>query len=492
MLKSLQKSFQERLPAGLSDTANARLERTLRHYVQEVIRKTGMMDEQEILRESFDSMASWFRRNTAQISYPTVVDEPESPPLLKAVSAPAVVPLRQAPAPAPATATATATAWQPKDFLQPQEQVVKYRETEHNLLLNSKDRNWLMNSAENRYNFSIQLGGSSIPQAKGPQPTIQVRFRNITRIEFIKTIMPIEGLHVAVPRAIDPVSKAVIAAPEQAFLSSLSYPFVHVTMDELQGNNVGTNEQIDQSLAICQFDAMWKSDHYASERQINRGYTLFFPKFMKAQRVYAPSPLASLQKMSFKLLNPEGTLLSDAPDSIAIQHVIYSSQTTGSILYSEPAATASTAAYLFLQTSEWFHLWTFSKLDRLLIGGLDTIAGQEPTSIEFNNWLQYADGHTIVGIAHGATRATLVDGANDCGYANWIIIRNRFVNPESTGDCSRYLFAGAAGETAFANALTAHLYSGAGALNLNRQVQLTLRIVTRELDSASNVRPDNI
>jgi hypothetical protein len=516
MLESLRKTIGSRLPAGFTESSDARLQRTLNHYIKEVIRVQGFINEQDILRETFDSMAGWFRRNTEQITAsgpafkpnPVAAPLPEPIPLrsfgeeedpiavfakiraARAAAAPAVaspialsdlMPLSKADA-----ATGSGTAIQPKDFLQRQEDVMKYRETEYNLVLNSKDRNWLNGKAENRYNFSVQLNGGSGPQGNALQTTILNRFRNITRIEFIKAIIPIEGLEVVVPRG------GGGAAPADAFLSPLALPFIQIMMSEYQGNNYGTNETVDRSLAICQYDSQWRTEHNGGSL-INRGYTLFFPKFMKAQRLYAPTPLANLQSMSFQLLNPENRLLSPASDSFMINRIMYSSDLSGSS-YSDPTGDAAGAEYLFIQTSEWFPLWAFSTLDRIQFDGLrfsSPMPAIERAGVSLNKWLERDGGHVVVGIAYTDPSGSVIDGANDCGYANYLIIRHRFQDPV-TGDCARALFTNGPMEEKLLATQLAKYPSNGGILNLSRQVQLFLRIITRDFDAASNTRPDNV
>ena len=262
MLASLRQTFMARLPQGLTDSADIRLQRTLQHYIKEVIRVQGTMNEQEILRETYGSMSQWFRRNTEHLV----------PEMVSAKSTPI-----------------TSHMVQPKDFLQKQEDVVKYRETEYNLVINSKDRDWVNGKGQNRYNFSVQLGGTR-PQGTQLQTTITNMFRNITRIEFIKTVIPVEGLDLVTLQTCDPSSSPAVGAFDQGFYSALALPYVQVMMDEIVGNNYGTNDTIDRSLAICQYDAAWRSECVSTGTLTNRGYTLFFPKFMKAQRVYAPAP----------------------------------------------------------------------------------------------------------------------------------------------------------------------------------------------------------
>jgi hypothetical protein len=563
MLGSLRTTLGQRIPGGLTEPADKRLQRTLDHYIKEVLRIQGVMNEREILRETFDSMAGWFRRNTDALATTGAAPPagasplPPPPPVMHAVSTdpplagveeedPLVLferlkaarsgatptlslPLvQQPPQPQPQprgipelTAMETrakppvvgvpasfmstpldvlnGSAVQPKDFVQRQENVVKYREAEYNLILNSKDRNWLLNTTENRYNFTVQLNGGATPQGRGYQATLMQRLKNIVRIEFIKAILPVEGLEVVVPRACDP--SGTTPTPEAGFVSALSLPFVQVMLDEQQGNNLGTTDTIDRSLAICQYDATWKSDQ-THDPTHNRGYTLFFPKFMKAQRVFAPTPLASLQNLHFQLLNPEGLPVSCAPDSLAVRQILFSSavDVSGTCYYDRAAD--GNANYLFLQTSDYFPLWTFSMFDRVTCTGLQALPAPAVNQTAFGElagWLGRPAGHIVVGIANGAVDGTpggITMGANTSGYANWIVLRNRFTENTTTGSSSRDYFAGSSAAedtfaTQLANTSTGRLTAG-GVLNLSRQVQLFLRVITREVDSGTNVRPDNV
>jgi len=178
---------------------------------------------------------------------------------------------------------------------------------------------------------------------------------------------------------------------------------------------------------------------------------------------------------------------------------VYSSDLSGSC-YSDPSGDAAGSEYLFIQTNDWFPLWAFSKLDRIQFDGLkfsSATPATERAGLALNKWLEREDGHVVMGIAYTdpSSGSVVVDGANACGYANYLIIRNRFLDPVA-GGCERYLFAGGAvAEESLAAELAAYGSSGyqkGGVLNLSRQVQLFLRIITRDFDAASNTRPDNV
>lgn len=490
MLDTLHKTIGSKI--SLTDEMDTRLNRTLRHYINEVKPRGS---DNDVLRETYNSFIKWVDRNkpvenpvkvswsssrmtpltmapldgmtdyTTGITMP--VEEEENPldkyerikgrRAVQELASINDVPISQVPS-------------SNKDILQRQDDVVKYREMEYNLILNSKDRDWVNNVKENRYNFSIILDAATRAQGTGNQATLTNRFRNITKIEFVKIILPVEGLDVVVQR------DASTATPSTGFISVLSTPYITVTMDEINGNNYGTSEQIDKSLAVCQYDATWRSDSMTTTKNNSRGYTLFFPKFMKAQRIYAPTPLASLQKMSFTIQNPENQLLSAIPDALTIKTIAYGNLST----LTANAYKDTASNYIFIETSTYFPMWSFNLLDRIQFAGL-----KSTTNTDLMAWLQRESGHVIVDIAYRSISTGLLAlGSNDSGYSNYIIVRNRFVDP-TTGATTRNVFVD---EVATTTAITVT----GSVLNVSRQVQLSLRVTVRELDSTTNLRPDNV
>jgi hypothetical protein len=197
--------------------------------------------------------------------------------------------------------------------------------------------------------------------------------------------------------------------------------------------------------------------------------------------------------MSFQLLNPEEQILSKTPDSVAIKQVLRGDDISGN-----SSCYAGDNEYLFLRTTEYFPIWSFSQTDRIKVGGLvfaDASSATQATGNALISWLQRDEGHIVVGIANSVVATPLepIAGGNECGYANFIIIRNRMTTNTATGVCALDPFS-SDDNTFFANSFTPYPvgYEGAGVLNLSRQVQLVLRVITREYDPTTNVRPDNI
>lgn len=478
LLAKLRQAFSQRIPGGLQPEDDVKLQEFVRFHTSELLQGrgggmgipgySGSNHTQEILRRSYDSMAAWLQKQV----YESEID-PDT--LFASIPPP------------------TRPTVQQKDVLQPQEDVVKYREVEYNLVVRSQDRNWLVNTSENRYNFSVSFSQRTDQgQNVGLHPTVRNRLRNISRIEFIKAILPVEGLTVIVPR-VCPAPATPTNPVQNAFYSVLALPSVTVVVDELQGNNYGTDQEIDKALAVCQYDAVWRSDYVYNNRELGRGYSLFIPKFMKAQRVYSPAPLANLSNLSFRLEDPENNVLSSLPDSSVVSHLAFSQDVSGSCYTNDPSGN-----YIFVQTSSWFPVWSYSQMDHILFKGLAFDGAPFPSgtteSTDLLTWLQNDTGHPVVGVAYTSGSPStpyiyeVTDGANDAGYANWVVIRNRFADP-STGDTNLLVFS--TDPTFHTSVANTAIVSG-GILNLNRQTQLYLRIVTREYDATSSVRSDNV
>ena len=381
----------------------------------------------------------------------------------------------------------------PQDIIIRQQDIVKYKEIEYNIFLNSSDRNWLLNKSENRYDFSVNFNVANNSTDFPSSPSLQERFRNITRIEFVKVIVSLEGLVPIIRRTAGPVVNT------DAIVSVLSYPYVALRIAELNANGFGTNPTLDNTFAVTHQDTSWTSD----TTQKNRGFASLAPKYLKCQKIYAPTPLGSLQKLSIRLERPDGLLLSDALDVQYITNIYfgnYLKTANGNVdLVTVYQNGLSVNEYVFINTSAWFSRFMVSDTDRIVIKGFTvatTGSGSPDTNslTDFTNWINRAEGHYVVGIGYTHTSNNITDGQNAVGYANYVIIRNRFNDPTVGGAVTRQYFGGSSGlEDSLGTRLgtQASQYGTAAFINMNHQVHVALRVVCREMDGASNLRPDN-
>lgn len=361
-----------------------------------------------------------------------------------------------------------------------QEDIMKYKEIENNLIIYSADRDWLRNTQENRYNFTVNFDQANNTQGFGANPSAQHRFKNITRIEFVKAILPVESIDILQCRT------DISSYNTELNINVLGLPYIRLHVDELESNNYGTSNDLDNTFGILQYDAVWTSDTATQ----SRGYTAMIPKFIKCERKYSPTPLATLNKLSIELQRPEGGLLSKTPDTIDILNILPGIDlSSASTIY---RTTAGNSEYYFIKTVAYFNHLTAQTGNRILFKNVTVSSGTsvQQTRDEFQNFINRSEGHLIVGVAYDFS-GSVYDGTNTVGYSNYIIIRGQYEDP-TTGSIAIKPFGGSNAQNAIlaVDLLTAQ--TGGRGLNLNHQMQLIFRVITRELDSSTSVRPDNL
>jgi hypothetical protein len=370
-----------------------------------------------------------------------------------------------------------------QDLIIKQEDIQMYKETEYNLSVYSADRKWEFNTEENRFNFSVNLYSGNPTNGVSIMPKATARFRNIVKIEFVKAVMPIENTDII-------VQKSGATTYDTSYLKNVfGYPFITLNVEELDTNNFGTNDKMDNAFAILQYDANW-TDNTAS-----LGFTSYIPKHMKCQRVYSPTPLASLTKLSVRLQQPNGNLINTVPDTLDINGACLS--ITADILTFTAIGTNntnykdSTGEYIWIDCKKWFSRYQVAAGDRIQIRNLSSPTSPTAAQTDFLNYMQDPSGLMVVATAYNTSAPTLELGSNSAGYARFIIVRSKFGDP-TTGSTSVDPYGRAANNTALSTFLTTARFTSGRLINLSHQTQLIFRIVTRDYDSSSLMRPDNL
>jgi hypothetical protein len=316
--------------------------------------------------------------------------------------------------------------------------------------------------------------------------------------------MPGEGLDLLVSKS------GATSYNSDLNMNILSYPYIQVRVPELDTNNFGTNQGLNASFGVLQYDANWI---YDTSNSLARGYFAMIPKFLKCQKTYTPTPLATLQKLSFRFEKPDGTVLSTIPDTLDIKQVIPTlamtagTMTTGNSLTNtvyKYDATIETngSAYYWIQTTTYFNHWAVSKGDKINIKNLvySGATGNALTQLQdILPFLQQESGLFVVGtgVVTGSDQGTWVftDGYNSQGYANAILVRGKFIDPSLTGGLNpappgNINDAYSSGNLSFY--LTNTMPQSGRILNQSHQVQSALRVIVREMDSTGILRPDNL
>jgi hypothetical protein len=362
--------------------------------------------------------------------------------------------------------------------------VVAYKEVENNLFVYSADRDWYSatNTTDNRYNFYVTFDPANNKQTFGLNPAANVKFRNIVRIEFVKAIVPAEGLDVIIQQD----ASGVPTYTTSSVTNALSFPYLNLRIGEFDANNYGTDNNLDNAYAVLQYDANWGAD---TTNTACKGYYAFIPKSLKAQREWKPTPLATLTRLTLRLERPDGTLVQSGLDTNSVMDVVGSNEAAAlSTVY----YTASGAArYIFVKTSTYFSQFAVQKGDRILFQQfVATNAFYPESALQMMTYMNQTNGLVVVGIANDTvTPGTIVMGANTVGYANYIVFEVEMADPTTGSVAVNPFGADATAHNAFLAGST--MYSGK-LINLNRQTQFVFRVITRELDAATRLRPDNL
>jgi len=465
-----------------------------------------------------------------------------------------------------------------QDLIIKQEDIQSYKETEYNLSIYSADRNWEgVLTEQNRFNFTVNLFSGNSPTGVNLMPKSANRLKNIVRIEFVKAVIPIEATEMVVRKlsstdspnyiqallnaqavAITSVNAGVSVASTPAsnlaqlnlnklieynnligdspgtlgtygsafnhikydttYVKSVySYPFITLNVEELDTNTFGTNNSMDNAFGILQYDSNW------TDNTESLGFTSLIPKHMKCQRVFSPTPLATLNKMSVRLQQPNGNLLNAVPDTLDIKGLFLSSYASirgyfsGNIDLSGTPYSDGVGEYIWIDCEKWFSRFQVTVGDRIQIKNLTSL---QPTPAVANliNFLQNPDGLIVAGtaflkpitatdllalgltanqigngLAGTSVNQVLADNCNTAGYSKYIIVRGQFNDP-TLGNTGILPY----GNQPDNSVLSTDMFTSFTAIkpgrliNLSKQTQLIFRVITREYDSTSLVRPDNL
>ena len=375
----------------------------------------------------------------------------------------------------------------PQDVLKSQDDIIAYKELEHNLYVYSADRDWVNNTTETRYNFSVNFDPANNQSGFGYNTATNVKFKNIVRIEFVKAIMSTESFDVLATASSGASGLPAIGTPISTLNTNiLSFPYLQVRIPELNVNGFGTNDGINNAFASISYDAYWTSDSNAN----NKGYARMIPKFLKCQKVYYPTPLSTLQKLSFQIQRPDGTLVSTTSDTLDVSGVFMPSSTASGASYYKATGTTSWE-WLWISTKNYFNKFMVTQGDRIVLKNIalnSTLTALGANATNMVSFLTRAEGHLVCDVGRVTNTGTVsFDAANTAGYANGIIIRNNFADP-TTGATTV-----ASWVTSIAASVNSNPTTTAGRLiNMNHQTQIIMRVITREMDAAAKLRPDNL
>ena len=368
----------------------------------------------------------------------------------------------------------------------------EYLEKEHYITVNSIDRNWTGNTTENQYNFMVNFRSSSNKHA-----SVASMMKNIISIELINTNIPI-----------DPI---IIPFDTRLYLDSKSHPYLLLQIKEISGVFKGTNSNITNSFAQLIFDKEHSSTVISSEyindlngdgtvddsiitvgtkvpkvkfsNQYQKGFYRYIPSFFEKKQFYN-QPLASLGQMTIKLTDPDGELVNNQPDVLSISAIISEGISELDISKTSGFPNTTTAVdaifNIKISTKNNFSNKQYKIGDKILIKGFKS---NNAADSQIVNFINREEGHIIVNLE-------AEDNATTTG--NKSFIQNMYIPQPGKMDAANKKL-----DTATALGIDGNLLAGtpditnAKLINKSLQTNLTFKIVTRDVDVQTVIKPQN-
>lgn len=161
------------------------------------------------------------------------------------------------------------------------------------ITMNGFDREWTVQ--KKRCNFSINLTQFS------------ATYKNIASIRMTKLIIPNEIIE----------HRSILNMPkfQHHHDQKLAYPYLCLQVDEISGVCDGVNQAIQKSFTQFVYESSYKCPN-------GRGYVILEPA-QKETKVFYPQCLSSLQRLTFSITKPNGTLFNNNNDDYNILKVEY-------------------------------------------------------------------------------------------------------------------------------------------------------------------------
>lgn len=277
------------------------------------------------------------------------------------------------------------------DFLAPQ--VNQLILIDKYLAINGFDRDWIADP--NRFSFRVDFNYG--------ENSVQQRYRNIKSIMATRVIVPME---IAEDTTITNIPK-----PYYNYDFRFSFPYLSLNIDEFDDVYDGTNDNVRRSFCQLVVDKTYKAPN-------GRGYLLLSP-IQREKKVFHPTPLSSINKLTVSLRRPNGDLFNNSKDEYNMFKVEYEQYNR---------------QFLKIVTNKYFDRNEFFKGDTILIKGyginstqpdiLDQDDSQDPPMDEMairllNEFINRPSGHEILEMGQ----------ANDSGY-----YRNFYINAPGSFD----------------------------------------------------------
>ncbi len=251
------------------------------------------------------------------------------------------------------------------DTLAPDYQPPDTKIKNHIVIINSIDRNWLLNTnTETPYNFKVKLGGSSRDRFS----IVSQNYKNVIAFSVDKIILP------------NRVCQLAYTSNLTARLND--NPYLALSIQGINFSSYGTNKTLNETLGIY-------TPLIPLPTTLSDITYLEFKNTSIQRKEYTPAPEGYISLLDINITTPGGYLASNLNDILDI-YSIY--------LNTSNAIPLSTSDTLVIQTSTFFDAVEFHTNDLIQLRDYEYHNMSYDESARFNNWINSSKGHYILSI----------------------------------------------------------------------------------------------
>lgn len=263
------------------------------------------------------------------------------------------------------------------------------------LVINSGDRDWINRSDESPYNYTVNIGGSSLATNN--------RAINITVNSSLENVYSIKC------EALVITNRATLTGFKPS-----NQPFIMVNIESINDIILGSNKYLDNSLGqmVTKIPLPITLDNIRYVQMINQGQT---------KKVFY-TPESKIGKMTINIARADGSNVNQVPgkqlDTVGIYRAVY---VTGS----------PTTQTLNIITTSYFSNLDWQAGDIIQIRNY-TMRGTATTNpgfyerVKFNSWINQEQGHIIRNVTQSGTGTELYDIIQITAPGDWSTTTGNF------------------------------------------------------------------
>ena len=260
------------------------------------------------------------------------------------------------------------------------------------LVINSGDRDWINRTDESAYNYTVNIGGSSLANNnRSINITVNSSLENVTSIKCEALVI-------------------TNRATQTGFKPS-NQPFILVNIESINDTVLGSNKYLDNSLGqmVTKIPLPTSLDNIRYVQMVNQGQT----------KKYFHTPESRIGRMTINIARADGTLVNQAPGApratVDILRAVY--------VPLAPYNTPPTQTMNII-TSAYFNGLDWQAGDIIQIRNY-TMRGTNPSNpgfyerVKFNSWMNQEQGHLITSITRTASGPELYNIIQITAPGDW-------------------------------------------------------------------------